>query len=101
MATIDDYNRQLAILARLLENTQQVRNRFNQSRSNYHDQISQAGQHKFMGDYVTQLELRYQEFSGFTDKLLMQLAHVEIEVAEQNKRINQLKIAAQQQLNAP
>lgn len=100
MATIDDYNRQLAILARLLENTQQVRYRFNQSRNNYRDQIAQAGQHKFMGDYVTQLEHRFQEFSGLTDNLLMQLARVEIEVAAQNERINRLKIVAQQQLNA-
>jgi hypothetical protein len=96
MTIIDDYNRQLAILARLLENTQQVRYRFNQSRTNYRDQIAQAGQHKFMGDYVTQLEHRFQEFSGFTDKLLEQLARVEIEIAGQNQRINRLKIAAQQ-----
>ncbi len=87
---IDEYQRQLRILDALYRESQAVRSRFDAARQQYQQQISQSRHLGYMGDYVDQLNQRYREFSGQMDEMLQILIRGEMEIAEQESRLQRL-----------
>ncbi|PAT40616.1 hypothetical protein CK623_04365 [Vandammella animalimorsus] len=96
MATIDNYQRQLGILAGLKENIGIVRNAFISSQQKYREQIEQAAMQKYMGDYVEQLKIRFAELASVMEEIFQVLQRTEMEIETQRTRLNQLIAQAQQ-----
>lgn len=87
---IDDYQRQLRILDAMRSESQATRSRFDAARQRYQQQIRQAHQLGYMGDYVEQLDQRYREFSGQMDTVLETLLRGELRIGEQEDRLHRL-----------
>ena len=90
VSLLDNYQRQLQILAELREESQAARARFETARNIYGQQISRAEQLGYMGDYVAQLQQRYRAFSELMDQALITLVRGELRIDGQTERLRGL-----------
>ena len=90
VSLFDNYQRQIRILDTLRSESHAARGRFDAARGQYQQRICQAEQLGYMGDYVEQLQQRYQEFSGKLDQLLQTLIHGELRIDDQEQRLRGL-----------
>lgn len=95
VSLVDQYQRQIAILHQMVQQSQRVRAYFDASRNEYRNQIEHSRQLGFMDDYVNELLQRYSELSARMDQLLQHMIQSELLASQQEERLRALIHRAQ------